>query len=385
MDRKNETERTPKQCKKAIDQQVYRLNLFEHNIANAARQRDQAPRTGGSYYLDVYKRPPFLLETVSQRAAYSDELERARKLLDSMPSAVQDSLSQIRAAVNKNTAENPLSLQINGTSLDDISGMPVPLGLEDIRRIDSMIKSRPRTSSAFYVKDIVNLAATEAEAYPKTLLSSQTKPLIKRLKNYWEYYTAWALSSDQTTEFLMKMAPRNKLLWGLLTFIPARLHISPSSTYRIFDAHVENIDPAISRFLLRSLGRWGFLNNVATFLNGIPTPKGSPQTMVNYQYTDVKAEAELTKRINQSYQDRVTDSESETACLDDTTQTLVQKLSSLYHKPLRQAIQASEDRIIRVSPSTDNFFEEVLVGTLYGRTITITGLAKEGRIFVTLS
>lgn len=359
-----------KRADRAVRRQVEKLDTLHGHLMTTLEQWSQVSWSNRG---EVYKNPPLILEAVSQWSIFDQELGVAKGIFDD---------TGLSTAADQYMSMNPLSRKVNGTSLNDISNMPLPLSTADIRKIDLTSRQiRNPHGSEIYIQDIVGLAATQAELYPSRNLPPPTKQLIQRLRNYWEYYTVWALSSKQNSNFLGRMMSEDHLLQGLLAFIPARLHISPASTYRLFDAHIENAGP-INRHLLHRFGYPRFLNYVASFLKDIPNPKGLLATMADYQYTDAQAESELTKRLNQSYKDKTIKIESESA-LRDETRTLAQQLSSLHHKDLRQAIRASGEGFIRLSPEPDSFFKEILVGLLYGKTLSIAGLLEGGESFVT--
>ncbi|MBI2337710.1 hypothetical protein HYU95_00855 [Candidatus Daviesbacteria bacterium] len=390
-------ERTKNQSHQAKSHQAIRyitcLNTFERNIQETVRQWDQAIREDdGNYYLGVYSRPPTLLHTISQWAGYTGYLDDTKRLLDSMPLVTSGgSWSATKACVEKNIAANPLVFRVNGTSLKDISQMSLPLSTRDITRIDRMIdkwtkpvqtkEGQPRDPT-FYIQSVVNLAATQATLFPKVPISDQARLLIQRLKNYWEYYTAWALNYDQKDEspfFMLKMVPGNHLPWALLSFIPARLHITPSSTYRLIDAHTENLNPSIFRHFIRNSG---FFHTMTSLLQTM-SPAQIPQAIAKYQYTNPGSEAKLAKILRQTYRDQTKMSQAEKTSLNTTTETLI-KATVLYHKHLRGAAQASKDGFLRIPIQTDIFFNEILVGALYGKTLTIVGITEDEQVFVTL-
>lgn len=365
------------QQQQAIKDQVARLNHFERNLDSTEAGRVKT--AANSLYAKVYTGSPFLLQTLSHWTGYSDELERARQFFESLPPAVQPSLTKTREAVEKNIACNPFIFKVNGTSLQDISAMPLPLGSHDIKRIDSILKSRTVTGQSAFVRDAILLAAAQAEINRTVNISPAARQLVQKIKNYWEYYTAWALNTDESCGFLIRALWGGYLPHGLLTFIPARLHISPSSVFRLFDGQVESVSPAI---LARTVRRSKLLPFITSFLTTMPAPKGLPLETLPYLSTDAKKEEAIKKKLQEGYKER-SKGKNEIKSLEQKTLGLIESFSAQHRRYIRQIVRNPEG-LIRISPSADSYFEEILAGCYYGKTLTITGLAENGNIGVSL-
>lgn len=353
----------------AARKEVAMLNTYEHNLAFTAKQWGEIiPQGRASYYPGVYSQRPVLLETLSQWSGYSENLSHARAILDDLPAELKGPWSQASANIDENIAKNPLAITVNGTSVEDIGRMSLPLSTSDIKKIDAVLKYRGKAANNLcYMQDVICLAATQAELYPKAALSSPARALVQRLKNYWEYYTSWFINSDSNEYFISKMIRGGVLLDGLLVFTPLRLRISPSSVRRLIDAKT---DFFMGRVALRRLG---LTDKIDLYLNSIDNPRVVPQELSQYQFTDTQTEEELSKTLRRVYKEQAK---------ADSTQDLVQNLL-LYQRQLRYSVKASENESIRIPASPDGFFKEVIIGVIYGKTLSITGWA-EGGTFVTL-
>ncbi len=198
VNKEKQANRLARQTNQSITRQVNQLHIFEKNIASANQQWNQILVLNRNNYLAAScSGEPFLLQATSQWAAYADRMDLAIKFLDDLPTGLSQSFRETRVSIEGNIAKNPLAIPVNGTSLDDVSAMPLPLSSQDIQRIDSMIKDKNKILiplvranqqpdlTTFYIQSVIKLTATQAEMQPKFPLTDQARPLLARLKDYW--------------------------------------------------------------------------------------------------------------------------------------------------------------------------------------------------------
>ena len=255
---------------------------------------------------------PFVWRTIRQgREEACSYLTAVRDISNILP-RIQDYKEETgQPVVNREgmkylNKQDRYTRKINGTSLSDIEGMELPLSKDNITRIDRMMRSGLlvyQNKEAKVLNSQMALLATcsaldqwrEGESKAPQIL----RPLRQRLMDYFDHYVNIMIDpSIDSYKYEFTMFRLNFRLqetyFGLQSYIPARLGITPSSTTKLLQEGIlqDSLFIAFSFLLGKKL---------ASGINEAYIDGSLPEKIEPYQFYDVREEKKVEDYLKKNW------------------------------------------------------------------------------------
>ena len=186
----------------------------------------------------IYQGDPYIVPFLTARHSLHSILEIAQWRNLETPVLTTESMRSFE--INDIFATN-----IKGTSLGEIEEMPQPLSIDDIQRINRMLRRVVPLFKEHYehnnLRTSMIVFATQKFARPeeKIEIPHQLQPLFRRLTDYFDYYTKFMtdFSLDEIEEGAMWVTLGWTRPWlpnSIGRYLPARMGITPSSAIKLY-------------------------------------------------------------------------------------------------------------------------------------------------------
>lgn len=315
-------------------------------------------------------------------------LEASRRLGDALDKAVAVPRLKFPPALTQQDhyrgIEVPLrGIGLRGPSPRDINNLPLPLDNEGIGKIDSLMKATkigpfifgdPRAAFLLEVLPIQPLARPEL----KLTIPQGLQPLNSRMLAYYDYYMGFFavpnLDPIQETKGFIRMAwLGGGLMTAIACYIPARLGITPSSAFKLYQEKTLLSDQTFSgRRWQRIIGRETELSFRKNAL---------PPHLQRYQHLDKAIDKKAAEALKFKYNshDGVQKSDSDN---DKESNEALRSLAR-YRADLRSEALKSSDKYLRLSIDPEGIIRDVIIASQNRQTLMLIIEIADGS-YVTL-
>lgn len=273
--------------------------------------------------------------------------------------------------------------KVRGTSLADIEALPLPLSMDDIRRINGF--ARYNCFSRFTIKGddkvvqyiAVNLPTLDLARPQEIKIPLQLRPLREQMKAYLDFYVNFIrnpfIGAEQEIGFLMTVAFTGSVLQqGLGCYIPACLGITPASALKLFDEKVSlQFMPSAWKTLKR---------RVEPEITNAYRTDALPEALRSYQHYDPKIDLKASSYLLQHYQNVHNELEQTSGSLEP--QGIFSKFRQ-YQQSLRADILSSRNKFLEL-PARHPLISKILVATQYKQTMMFVLLLSDNQTHLTI-
>ena len=267
-----------------------------------------------------------------------------------------------------------------GITLFDIEKMPLPLNMEDIKRVTSIFGDLSRRKTASQNLAIQALTAFALESQIENKVPEPLKNLSAKLTDFLDYYTNLTLdmsaSTEDTANFVYWLVTKGNpnLPRLLFSYVPASLGISPSSTIKALQQRAEGMhigaDITFRRLLSRSESEIG----QAWRRNALPEDL---EKHLHYRPDDDKK----AEGILEDFYKVKTDEELDHAYseYDNTSERFAK-----YFKKILTDVNTADDKRLKFSLPEGNIVSDVTVASQDKRILMFILNFADGRTHLTL-
>lgn len=276
------------------------------------------------------------------------------------------------------------AFEVAGTSLSDIEKMPLPLSLDDIRRVNKMFfqgrftKKRSEKQLAVIYGAIYLSSQKLARDDLNIDIPKGLRPLYDRLCDYLDYYTDlmtnFSLDAKDDLDFYKALKDGYPyLLIALGNYIPAKFGITPASAIKIYHQHFNKsfISFALKKFL-------NHLEEQSKHAIG----KILPEDLVLFAQFDPQKDQRAAKLLFDFYQAQNKDNSTQMDVYNKSNEYL--NRLSMYQKVIRSDIASSGNKRIELPLPEDNIAHKLTVTSQNRKTLIFITHFKDGSTHLTL-
>lgn len=347
--------------------------LIENNHTTSDHWEEETSLSQNSLSRMTYHGKPFIYSWLANRKDLHGIIQPVKDL------SLKASFFQAKG-IDEIEKNDVYSHKINETSLLDVEKMELPLTPENIKRINRIFKAPRFRKTPDMQRNILQsliCLSTVPYAQPETLKSipKSLERLRENLSAYFDYYLELIKSHSTSAEDDLKLALT--FAWNspwlptaLAVYLPARLHITPSSAAKIYEQKEVQHKELGAKIVWRQLRNVFMKQNEYTYRKN-----GLPQDLQTYQNYDPINDRDASEELKIFYKSRAHPDQYNTHL---KSKELTDDFIKDYQRPIQRDIMRKQDKRLTYTMPENHTVKNITLTAQYKETTVIILHLKNG-------